>query len=57
MWAHGVDEFRMCVKIRKAGQAYWVGQIHSEAIIERVEDGLIYVDMTASDGLAQLREH
>ena len=52
--AYGVDEFRMCVKIRKAGQAYWVGQIHSEAIIERVEDGLIYVDMTASDGLAQL---
>ena len=52
--AYGTDEFRLCVRIKKAGQIYWVGQIHSEAIIERVEDGSIYVDMTASDGLAQL---
>ncbi len=52
--AYGTLEFRMCVLIRKNTEKYWCGQIHSEAIIERIEDGRIYVDFTASDGLAQL---
>jgi len=52
--AYGLREFRMAVKIRRNNQVYWVGQIHSESIIETIEDGSIYVDFTASDGLAQL---
>ena len=51
---YGSNEFSLAVKIKKAGQAYWVGQIHPEETTEVIEDGYITVDFTASDGLAQL---
>ncbi len=47
-------EFRLAVMIRKDSQVYWVGQVHAEECSEVIKDGYIIVDMTASDGLAQL---
>lgn len=47
-------EFRLAVMIRRDSQIYWVGQVHAEECSEVIKDGYIIVDMTASDGLAQL---
>lgn len=51
---YGSSEFSLAVKVKKAGAAYWVGQIHPEETTEVIEDGYITVDFMASDGLAQL---
>jgi hypothetical protein len=48
------EEFRLALLLRKENQVYWVGQIHTEECVELITDGYITVDITASDGIAQL---
>ncbi len=47
-------EFRMCVRIKKAGNLFWCGVVHAEGTSEEIGDGIITVSLQASDGLGML---
>jgi len=47
-------EFRMCVRIKRAGNVFWCGVVHAEETSEEIGDGIITVSLQASDGLGML---
>lgn len=47
-------EFRMCVRIKRNGNVFWVGVVHPERASEVITDGVAAVSLIASDGLGML---
>lgn len=48
------NEFQLCVRIKRGNNVFWCGMVHSEQVTEVIEDGIIQVSFSASDGLGML---